>query len=124
MRAQDVMTSPVVAVTADVPIRQVAALLADRGFTAVPVVDAAERLVGIVSEEDVVRGGYVEGATTAGGVMTTPVLCVDPDAPVAMIARVMLEDHVRWLPIVSDHRLVGVVTRRDLLGALARTGRP
>ena len=124
MRARDIMTSPVIAVTPEVPVREAAALLVSHGFTAVPVVDDEERLIGIVTEADLVRGRYAEGVsgdTVVGSVMTTPVFGMGPSVPVVLIARVMVDDRVRCVPIVDGSRLVGVVTRRDLVRALART---
>ncbi|NUT92798.1 MAG: CBS domain-containing protein [Saccharothrix sp.] len=121
MRAHDFMTSPVIAVTPDVPVREAAALLASHGFTALAVVDG-ERLVGVVTEADLLRGEHADhrpGETPVRAVMATPVLGVDPDAPIGAVARIMLEDHVRWLPVVDGSALVGVVTRRDLVRVMA-----
>ena len=123
MRAHDIMTSPVITVTADVPIREAAALAVCHGFTALPVVDDG-RLVAIVTEADLLRGRFVaDGSADAPvrEVMSTPVYGMDPDAPAALLARAMVEHGVRCVPIVEDARLVGVVTRRDLVRALART---
>ncbi|CCH32889.1 CBS domain-containing protein [Actinosynnema sp. NPDC047251] len=124
MRACDIMTSPVIAVTPDVPAREAAALLVSHGFTATPVVDEDERLIGIVTEADLVRGRYTEGSagdTPVSSVMTTPVFAMGPGTPVVLIARVMVDDRVRCVPIVDGARLLDVVTRRDLVRALART---
>jgi CBS domain-containing protein len=122
MRARDFMTSPVIAVTPNVPIREAAALLSSHGFTALAVVDG-ERLVGVVTEADLLRGKHTDhrsGETSVRTVMATPVLGVDPDAPIGAVARIMLEDHVRWLPVLDGSALVGVVTRRDLVRVMAR----
>lgn len=123
MRARDIMTSPVITVTPDVPIRVAAALMVSHGFAALPVVDGDRRLVGIVTEADLLRGRYADGDSgdvPVRDVLTTPVLGVDPSAPDRCIAGVMVDGGVRCVPILEGRRLVGVVTRRDLVRALAR----
>lgn len=117
MRARDIMTTPVITVTSAVPMREAAALMTAHGFSALPVVDDG-RLVGIVTEADLLRGRYgaVPEAADApvAEVLSTPVYGMDPAAPAELLARVMVNDRVRCIPIVDDSRLVGVVTRRDL----------
>ncbi|HEX8871039.1 MAG TPA: CBS domain-containing protein [Lentzea sp.] len=122
MRARDVMTSPVITVTPGVPLKGAAALMVSHGFTALPVVDDDKRLVGIVTEADLVRGKYLEEANAVvGDVMTTPAVAMDAAAPAEMLARVMIDDRRRCVPIVDGSTVIGVVTRRDLVRVLART---
>ncbi|MCP2260985.1 CBS domain-containing protein [Streptoalloteichus tenebrarius] len=135
MRAKDVMTHPAVTVGPETPVKTAAAMLAEHGFTALPVVDEDERLVGIVTEADVMRGRiprdprsrlYREAPppasppATVGEVMTTTVTAMPPGADLADIATVMLEKNIRSVPVVEGSRVVGVVTRRDLVRVLAR----
>jgi CBS domain-containing protein len=135
MRIKDVMTSPVMTVTPTTRIKQVAAMLVRHGFNAVPVVDNGE-LVGIVSEADLVRLESSPdprahalrwpppvGTTPhlVGEVMTREVLALPPDADAADAARLMLDHGVKSIPVVLGRRVVGIVTRRDLLAVLART---
>ncbi|HEX6345212.1 HPP family protein [Umezawaea sp.] len=125
MLAQDIMSRPAVTVTPGVPIREAAALLASHGFTALPVVDHAQRVVGIVAEADLLRVRYGTDSESLGApveeVMTSPAFGMPVGTPAALLARVMLDDRVRCLPIVDGSRVVGVVTRRDLVRGLART---
>lgn len=123
MRARDIMTSPVITVTPKVPVRGAAALLVSHGFTALPVVDDDQRLIGIVTEADLLRTGYLDekAGTRVADAMTSPVAAMDADAQVGLVARVMVDDRVRCIPIVDGSKVVGVVTRRDLVRALART---
>ncbi|MCS7484743.1 HPP family protein [Umezawaea endophytica] len=125
MRAKDIMTQPAVTVTPDVPIREAAALLVSHGFTALPVVDAERRMVGIVTEADLLHSRYDTRPESPGApveqVMTTPAFGMGVGSSVELLARVMLDDRVRSLPIIDGSRVVGVVTRRDLVRALART---
>ncbi|SDH59644.1 CBS domain-containing protein [Lentzea fradiae] len=123
MRARDIMSSPAITVTPQVPVRGAAALLVSHGFTALPVVDDEKRLVGIVTEADLLRNGWVEesGARTVGEVMTSPAESMDAGAQGSLIARVLVDDRIRCLPVVDGAEVIGVVTRRDLVRVLART---
>lgn len=121
MRAHDIMTSPVITVTPAVPLKGAAALMVSHGFTALPVVDDAKQLVGIVTEADLVRGRYLEeGGAVVADVMTTPAVSMDAAAPAEMLARVMIDDRRRCIPIVDGSTVIGVVTRRDLVRVIAR----
>jgi CBS domain-containing protein len=137
MRARDVMSSPVVTVTAGTTVKQAAELLAGNGFTALPVLDDDEKLVGIVTEADLVHDRFPRDARyrsahpdydsattprtkTVGDVMTSPVTAMGPGTDVVDLVTVMLDERIRSLPIVDGHTVVGVVTRRDLLRILAR----
>jgi CBS domain-containing protein len=139
MRAQDVMSSPVVTAQPDQPVKEVAALLAERGFTAAPVVDDDGHLVGMVTEADVLRDRIpvdartriwqdediaVHPAQAVAEVMSTPAVAVTPGTDASAIARMMLDDHVRAVPVVDGGKgVVGIVTRRDLLRAIATDDR-
>jgi CBS domain-containing protein len=134
MRAQDVMSSPVVTARPDQPVKEIAALLAERGFTSAPVIDDDGHLVGMVTEADVLRDRIPPDARSriwndipeqprpaafVAEVMTTPAVAVTPGADVSEIARMMLGDHVRAVPVVDGRGVVGIVTRRDLLRCIA-----
>lgn len=138
MRARDVMTSPVVTVGPDTTVQRALALLADHGFTALPVTDEDDRLIGIVSEPDLVRGRIprdvrfrtAAGASvddegeipqsTVGAVMTSEVVTTPASADLAELAATMIEGHHRAVPVVNSGRLVGIVTGRDIVRAISR----
>ncbi|BCJ49389.1 hypothetical protein Asp14428_08640 [Actinoplanes sp. NBRC 14428] len=141
-RVDDVMTKDVVAVREDTPYREVVDLLISRRVSAVPVVTAGGRVVGLVSEADLLhkveaagedrprifegrrrRAARVKaGARTAGDVMTAPVVTTPPSLSVAAAARRMQHEHVKRLPVQDDHgHLIGIVTRSDLLRVHLRT---
>lgn len=128
MRARDVMTSPVVTLRPDAPVHAAAALLCSHGFTAAPVVNATGALVGIATESDLVRGrivpdGWVvppEPDPTVGQVMTPAPAAMRPEDDLADVVALMLDAHTRSVPIVDDGKLVGIVTRRDVLRVVAR----
>jgi CBS domain-containing protein len=136
MRARDIMTSPVITVRTGATVQDAAALLAARGFTALPVVDDDDRLVGIVSEADLVRDRFprdprslihgeppAEPASapgTVGEVMTTPVTAMGPGTDVAVLTQALLDARQRSMPIVDGSRVIGIVTRRDLVRVVGR----
>ncbi|MFB9905386.1 CBS domain-containing protein [Allokutzneria oryzae] len=139
MRARDIMTSPVICVRPETPVREAASVLTKNRFAALPVVDEDSRLVGIVAEADLIRdriptdprahiwradGDNVEKEAppgTVGEVMTKTVTVMTPSADVADIAERMVERHVRSVPIVDGPRLVGIVSRQDVLRTMVRT---
>lgn len=141
MRVRDVMTTDVATVAPDTDLRDVAALLVQKRISGVPVVEG-ERVVGVVSERDILfkerpstglqRGVLAwlmdEGdlmlkidATTARLAMTSPPMTIGPERSVSDAAVLMLEERVSRLPVVEGTRLVGIVTRHDLVRAFARS---
>lgn len=127
MRARDLMTTPAVVTHSDTPVKTAESMLAERGFTALPVVDEDDRLAGIVTEADFVAdrfpGPLRRAARTVRELMSVPVRTVDVDDDAAALAKVMLTEHIRCLPVLDRGKLAGVVTRRDFLRALARPDR-
>jgi len=136
MRAEDIMSSPAITVRPTTPVKAAIGLITSHGFTSLPVVDADDRLTGIVTEADLVRGRVIPDArtlvwredptpaaappATVGEVMTSPAIAVRGGADIAEVAKVMLDAHIRCAPVVEREKLVGVVSRRDLLRTLAR----
>ncbi|MCU1686559.1 MAG: hypothetical protein JWQ81_7298 [Amycolatopsis sp.] len=136
MRAHDLMSAPVVSVTPGTPIKQAANLLAANGFTALPVLDDDGRLIGIVTEADLLRDRFPRdaryhntfdtkeprptAAALVGEVMTTPVTAMGAGTDVVDLVTAMLDSRVRSMPIVDGSRVVGIITRRDLVRVLAR----
>jgi len=136
MRTRDVMTTDVVVVDQDTPARDAARLIAERGFTALPVVDATGALVGMVGETDLLRDrlpqdprGLVHGepvkarqapADVVAQVMTRSPVTVSPNTDLADVAGLMLDHGVRSVPVVHEGRLTGIVTRRDMLRSITR----
>lgn len=127
MRARDVMSRPVVTVTPATTAAEAARILCAHGFTALPVVDA-DRLVGIVTEADLIddpgspeahRGRHEASPTEllVRDVMSAPVQSVPATAEMADTAATMLRERIRSLPVVDGDRVIGILTRRDLLRA-------
>jgi CBS-domain-containing membrane protein len=129
MRICEVMSSPVVTVQPDTQVKNVAATLVEHGINAVPVVDDGDRLIGIVSEADLLtieaRHGPDSAARhgpphTAREVMTQSVYTLTQDTDAAAAARMMLRHNLKSVPVVAGDRVVGIVARRDLLRLIAR----
>jgi CBS domain-containing protein len=134
MRVRGVMSSPVVWVTPRTTVKQAALLLVERGFNALPVVDGDE-LVGIVTEADLVPlesrpdprshilpppAGRAPVPHTIAEVMTRQVITLPAEEDAARAAHLMLRRSLRSIPVTAKGRLVGILTRRDLLRVLAR----
>ncbi|WNV88653.1 CBS domain-containing protein [Umezawaea sp. Da 62-37] len=136
MRAEDVMSTPAVTVREDAPAKSAIALLTSHGFTALPVLDADDRLVGVVTEADLMRDRVLpdargliwrdeEPAAPAPArlvrdAMTGPAVAVRAAADIAEVAKVLLDKHIRCVPVADGTTLLGIVSRRDLLRTLAR----
>jgi CBS domain-containing protein len=143
MNVRDVMTTDVVTVLPDQSLKEVARLLVERRISGVPVEDGTGSVLGVISEGDLLvresgiharHGGPLSwffdplfsadrlklGARVAGEAMTTPAVTIGPDRPVAAAAELMIGEAVNRLPVVQAGKLVGIVTRADLVRAFAR----
>jgi CBS-domain-containing membrane protein len=135
VRASEVMTRSVLTVHTGSTVQQAAALLCEHGITSLPVLDEDDRVVGIVSEVDLIRDRMPhdprshlrplpqdppDPSRLVVEVMQEPVVCLAQYADVADLAAVMLDNNVRAVPITDAGRLLGIVSRRDLLRTLLR----
>lgn len=136
----DVMTRSVVAVSRDAPFKDIVRLMGQWKVSALPVLEGEGRVVGVVSEADLLpkeefrdsdpdRGTQLRrlsdlekaGAVTAGELMSTPAVCVHADSTLAQAARLMARRRIKRLPVVdAEGMLEGVVSRADLLKVFLR----
>lgn len=146
MRAKDIMTANVFSVHPDTSVHDVAKLLLAKRISAAPVVDGANRVCGIVSEGDLLRrhetgteksrswwtsliattevraDQYVKAhGLRARDVMTPKVATVDEDAPVSEIVDILESQNIKRVPVMRGDRLVGIVSRSNLLQGLVAT---
>ncbi|MDN3567104.1 CBS domain-containing protein [Paeniroseomonas aquatica] len=145
MLARDLMSRDLVVVAPETPVSAVTELLASRGISAVPVIDAEGSPVGLVTEGDLIRrlaeaprgplGWFLDmfrnpeplvarfakaHGATARDVMTAKLVTVPEDADAETIARLMEQHHIRRVPVLRDGKLAGIVSRADLLRAVLR----
>jgi CBS domain-containing protein len=146
MRVREVMTEDVLTIGPEAPLKDVAKILVEHGVSGLPVCDIEGHVVGVISEGDIlykehdpteghvggplgwfvdgspnVRGAAKAQAITAGKAMTSPAVTIPPYESVAQAARVMCERRVNRLPVVKGGKLVGIVTRADLVRAFTRS---
>jgi CBS domain-containing protein len=146
MRAVEVMTTKVITVGGNASVADVAKLLAERGISAVPVVDKDHKVIGMVSEGDLLHrtetgtekcrswwlemmastnqlaGDYIKShSANVKDVMTRDVISVSDTTPLADIAILLEANRIKRVPVVRDGKLVGIVSRANLVRALAMT---
>lgn len=145
--AREIMTSPVFTVTPETPIRDIVTLMLTHRISGLPVVDAERRILGIVTESDVIlkedtpparppvipwhgRSLWLERivdrhdkaeATTAGDLMTENVVTATEETGIRDLAHLMVTHGVNRIPIIRDGRAVGIVTRADILKVFTRS---
>ena len=151
MRALDIMTPSVVTATPDMTIHDAATLFVDNHIGGMPVVDATGQVVGIVSQSDLLHrvenetaharrrwwlelllssprdqaARYVkEHGHTVGDVMCDQVISIDEAMPLQQIADLMERRHLKRVPVLRDGQLVGIVSRSNLIRALASVPQP
>ena len=142
MRANDVMTTAVVTVGLEAGISEVARTLLENRISAVPVVDEMGRVQGMLSEGDVMRRAECGGdrgwwlsllddknknyerdrGTRAKDIMTRTIVSIDPETLISDIARILETKRIKRVPVIQDGKLVGIVSRADILRGLAVIG--
>ncbi len=152
MLARKYMSTPVIAVKPDTPAHVIASILAEQNISGVPVIDDKGRLFGVISEGDLLRRAgeaketfgkwwlkdiadpdaaardYVKArGQKAADIMSRGIVSVSEDTSIADAAEIMSLNGVKRLPVLRDGAVVGMLTRRDIVRALADaegTGRP
>lgn len=125
------MTTPVLTLPADASYQEAFKLMHDRKIRRIPVVDHQQRLIGIISERDLLHAApspatslsiwemnYLLWKLNVGDLMTKQVFVVDPDTAIEDAAQLMLEHKIGGLPVVdADEHVVGVITETDIFKA-------
>lgn len=148
MKARDVMSQAVISVPPDATVEAALRLMVEKNISGLPVIDAAGQLVGIVSEGDFLRraelgtqprqprwieflmgpGALAEQYVRASGrkvgeIMTAPVRSVAEDTPLDDVVMLMERHHIKRVPVIRGERPVGIITRANLIRALASVSR-
>jgi CBS domain-containing protein len=142
MKVSDLMTKDVVTVTSATSLRDAAELLVEKRISGMPVVDEENAVIGVLSEADILvkAGGSSPRnrllgwlfepdfgdedkirAETVGEAMSAPALTISSHRPVHEAARLMVGEGVNRLPVVEDGKLVGILTRADVVRAFSRS---
>lgn len=147
MKVKEIMTKDVITVSPDTPVKDIAEIMLKNGIGGIPVVEG-DKVVGIVTEEDLIMKNvklhfptyiqlldaviYLESlkryeedlrraiGATARDVMSREVITVSPEDSVEDAATLMVEKGISRLPVVENERLVGIITKRDILKSLSR----
>lgn len=109
--ASEIMTRKVITVPTTMAVREVAQLLNERKITGLPVVDGEDRVVGIISELDIIS----RQGTTAAEIMSDQVISATEETDAGEVADLFTSRRIRRVPILADGRLVGIVSRSDLM---------
>ena len=148
LKAKDIMTTKVLTVTEETGVEELARLFEERGVNAMPVLDQAGQLVGIVTQTDLVEQDkplhiptvisifdwviYLESeknfkdevakitARTVGSLCARDVVTCSPETPVSEIAEMMVEHKAHLIPVVEGKTLLGVVARLDIIRSMGR----
>jgi CBS domain-containing protein len=146
-RVGDIMTTTVMSVQPDTPVSEIARLMSQYDISGLPVVDADNQVVGVVTELDMIvrnthfklpnfififdnmipletPGHYRERlekilGTTAEEIMSEPAVTITPDASIEDLAELMVERRMNPIPVVEEDRLVGIVSRSDIIRLMA-----
>ena len=147
MKASEIMSKKVITVKRDTTIEDIAHILTDNNISGVPVVDDENRVVGMVTEKDLlykdiephfppvieILGGliFLKGvkkyneelrklvATKAEDIMTKDIITADEDMTVKRIAELMIEKEVNRLPVLKDDKLTGIISRADIVKSMS-----
>ena len=112
-----IMTTDLIAVKKHIPIRQAIEILVENDITGLPVVDDDMTLLGIVSEKDVLHllSDLGDDSGSVEDFMTTDIVSFDENEDMIAICECLVNSHFRRVPIVADGKLVGIVSRRDIV---------
>ena len=119
MIAQDIMTRKVYTIRSDASAQEAAQLLDQHRISGLPVVDEGSDIIGIVTEADIISKVDKEGLRVSD-IMSTEVTSVNEETPFSEIALLLTERKIKRVPVVQDGKLVGIVSRADIVNAVAQ----
>jgi len=115
MRTEDIMTTTIITVTENQTRQHAARLLSQHRISGLPVVNVHHAVVGVVTEYDVIS----KKGQTVSEIMTRGVISVTPETDVEEVSHILIHERIKRLPVLDQGRLVGIVSRADLVRELA-----
>jgi CBS domain-containing protein len=119
-KVKEIMEKDVVLASPDMSLQDISKILVDNKLSGVPVVDDKKSLVGFVSERDIIAsigsGDFM--GKRVGDIMTQEVVSAEEDATMESMAQIFTENPYRYLPIVKNKKIVGIVSRKDVIDRL------
>lgn len=124
MIASDIMTRKVITIRPEASVQEAAQLLDQFRISGIPVVDARDDLIGIITEADIISkvnryGMLDQDGMRVADIMSRDVTTVSEETPVGDIATLLTERKIKRVPVVRHGRLVGIVSRGDIVHAVA-----
>jgi CBS domain-containing protein len=119
MIARDIMTRKVCTISPEASAQEVAQLLDNHRISGAPVVDANDKLIGIITEADIISKVNRDGLRVAD-IMSHELIVVNEETDVSEIAMLLTERKIKRVPVVQDGKLVGIVSRADIVHAVAQ----
>lgn len=115
MVAKDIMTKDIITVSPTTTVKGLAKILVQNQVSGAPVVDKRGKILGVVSEADIVakKGKLVKA------IMSKKIVSISEETPVEKIASLMTTHRVKRLPVMRGEKLIGIVSRADIVGAIA-----
>jgi CBS domain-containing protein len=115
MLAKDIMTREVTTVMPDLSMHELAKTFARHHISGAPVVDENGKVIGVVSDGDILS----KKGERVSSLMSKPLIFVNEDVPVEKIADLMIANKIKRVPVLSGEKLVGIVSRADIIRAIA-----
>ena len=115
MKAEDVMTTRVITVTENQTKQQAARLLSQHRISGLPVINADNVVVGVVTEYDIIS----KEGQSVGDIMSHGVISVTPQTDLEEVSYILVNEHIKRLPVLDQGRLLGIVSRADLVREVA-----
>ncbi len=119
MIASDIMTRKVATIRPEAGAQEAAQLLDEKRISGAPVVDADSKIIGIITEADIISKVNRDGLCVAD-IMSHDVIAISEETPVSEIAALLTERKIKRVPVVCDGKLVGIVSRADIVHAVAQ----
>ncbi len=119
MIASDIMTRKVATIRPEAGAQEAAQLLDEKRISGAPVVDADSKIIGIITEADIISKVNRDGLCVAD-IMSHDVIAISEETPVSEIAALLTERKIKRVPVVRDGKLVGIVSRADIVHAVAQ----